>query len=136
MPRWSRFRQLLGPDPKADVDDELDFHLEMRARELVARGEERARASERARQRFGDLEGARRACVAISRRRERHVARKDWMREFVDDVCYAVRTLRRTPGFAAVAVMTLALGIGATSAVFSVVHAVLFEGMPTGSDEV
>jgi putative ABC transport system permease protein len=130
MPRRSRFRHLLGPDPTGDVDDELEFHLEMRAGELVARGEERARASERARQRFGDLEGTRQACVAISRRRERDVARRDWMREFVDDVWYAVRTLGRTPGFAAVAVMTLALGIGATSAVFSVVHAVLLEGLP------
>jgi putative ABC transport system permease protein len=130
MARWSRFRQLLGPDPRGDVDDELDFHLEMRRAEFLARGEGGARADELARQRFGDFEGARQTCVAISRRRERHVARRDWMREFVDDVFYAVRMLRRTPGFSMVAVITLALGIGATSAVFSVVHAVLLEGLP------
>lgn len=130
MARRSRFRQLLGPDPQGDVDDELEFHLAMRADELVARGEPADRARELARQRFGEFEHTRAACVTISRRRERRMLRIEWLREFVQDLEYAARLLSRTPGFALVAVLTLALGIGATSAVFTVVHAVLLEGLP------
>lgn len=130
MPRWTRFRQLLGPDPQGDVDDELAFHLDMRADELVARGESPPRAAELSRERFGEFDETRKACVQISRRRRQKMTRSEWVRQFVQDVAYAMRTIRRTPGFAAVAVVTLALGIGATSAVFSVVHAVLLESLP------
>lgn len=130
MPRWTRFRQLFGPDPQGDVDAELAFHLEMRTAELVARGESPARAAELARQRFGEFERTRSALVRLTRHRETKMARREWVRDFLQDVAYAIRTLRRTPGFAAVAVAILAVGIGATSAVFSVVHTVLFEGLP------
>ena len=82
MPRWTRFRQLFGPDPQGDVDDELDFHLAMRTDELVARGESRERAAELARQRFGEFERTRSTCVGISRRREKTMARSEWIREF------------------------------------------------------
>ena len=64
MPRWTRFRQLLGPDPQGDVDDELAFHLDMRADELVARGESPHRAAELSRERFGEFDQTRKACVA------------------------------------------------------------------------
>jgi len=135
MPRWTRFRQILGPDPQGDVDDELAFHLAMRADELVARGESPHRAAELSRERFGEFDQTRKTCVQISRRRRQKMARSEWVRQFVQDVAYAMRTIRRTPGFAAVAVVTLALGIGATSAVFSVVHAVLLESLPYRAPE-
>ena len=130
MPRWTRFRRLLGLEPAADVEAELAFHVEMRVRELIEQGETPERARQLALQRFGDYEGARQECVAINERRRRHMQRTEFMTELRQDIGYAFRMLRRTPAFTAAALVTLALGIGATSAIFSVVHGVLLESLP------
>ena len=68
---WKRVQRVFGPNPKVDVRDELSFHLEMRIRELIERGESPERARELAMRRFGDYDESRRECEAIDERRGR-----------------------------------------------------------------
>jgi putative ABC transport system permease protein len=108
-----------------DVDDELQFHLEARTERLMASGLTRGEAETLARREFGDLEDARTYLNAVDLQAESYRRRREWFGEFRRDVAYAIRTLRRAPAFAATAILTLAVGIGANTAVLNLVNAVL-----------
>jgi len=115
---------------RADVDDELSFHIDMRAAELVAAGMSADDARREATREFGDVEFNRRYCRRLDEGSERATRRGDWLADIRQDATQAVRVLRRSPGFLAVALLTVALGVGANSAIFTVVRGVLLRPLP------
>src|ERR1041385_3918073 len=104
------------------MNAELRFHLEAAVEDFVRQGMPRGEAELRARREFGAVELAKDEC--------RDQKPLEWLEQVLRDFRYAFRSLARAPGFAATAMATLALGIGANTAVFSIVHGVLLRALP------
>ncbi|MGH9163375.1 MAG: ADOP family duplicated permease [Vicinamibacteraceae bacterium] len=134
-PQWRRPLRLFGSDAAADVDDEIRFHVETKARELVARGLPPEEARAEALRAFGDVVQVRRMCEQWGNTRERTGRRRDYCAGWLQDVQYALRVLRKDASFTLVALLILAVGIGATTAVFSVMQALLLRPLPVATPE-
>jgi predicted permease len=133
MPRtpiWRRYAQFFGVDVRSDVDEELRFHLEQKTRDLIASGLTPDAARAEAQRQFGDTAEVRQLCQTLGASRERTLARRDYWTGWSQDVRYAVRMLRKTPLVSAVAILSIALGIGANTAIFTLVNQVLFRTLP------
>jgi putative ABC transport system permease protein len=130
-PKWLfRFSSRSSGDIGRDVADEIAFHLETRVQELIDRGWTPAAARREASRRFGDIATTADYCRRLDEDRERGMRIREWLDEIWQDALYALRLLYRQPGLSTVALLTIAIGIGATTVVFSVVYTSMLSPLP------
>lgn len=113
-----------------ELDDEYTAHFDMRLNELRALGMTEMDALAEARRRLGHTDAYRAWAQRRVARRARWLSMTDWLADWVQDARFAMRQVKAAAGITAVVVLTLALGIGANTAIFSVVHRLLLAPMP------
>jgi len=128
--RLFRFTSRTDREVADDVHDEIEFHLDHRVGELVDQGWPPEQANAEARRQFGDIAGTAAYCRTVDGRKESRMRLRLIVEELAQDAAYGIRTLVRQPELTAIAMLTIALGIGATALVFAVVHRVLLAPLP------
>ncbi|HEV8216961.1 MAG TPA: ABC transporter permease [Gemmatimonadaceae bacterium] len=120
-----------------EVEEEIKLHLLLRAEQLTSQGASPSEAFDEAVRRFGALKESRARLVEAARQREARMQRTEYFSDLRQDLTFAIRTLRRDKGWTIVTILTLTLGIGAATAVFSAVSSVLLHPVAyPGADRV
>src|SRR5688572_30506982 len=130
MSRQRPFWYLRRRSVKAEVDEELTVHLEMRIEELVAQGMTRNDAKREAIRQFGDLEATREYCRRQDEQKENNMQRALLLQDFTEDLRIGLRSLLRAPVLTLTIVVTVGIGLGATAAIFSAVSAAMLRPLP------
>jgi predicted permease len=132
--RVFRLDRSSGADASSSVDEELRHHIELVADELNQAGWEESEAHREALRQFGDMDETRAYCEQMQARRGRDERRRDMMSfdEIRQDIAYALRSIRKAPGYAGLVILTLAFGIAANTTIFSVMNPYLFRPLPFG----
>jgi predicted permease len=131
---WRRFLRLWRPNTEADIDAELRFHFEQKVAGLIARGATPDAARAQAAAEFGDVEAVRSSLREIDGRIAQHRRRAEWWESIAQDLGYVLRSLRRSPGFTVMVSVTLALGLGANAALFSILDRMFLQAPPGVAD--
>ncbi|MGV3709084.1 MAG: ADOP family duplicated permease [Gemmatimonas sp.] len=122
--------RIFKPEAGKRVDDELAFHIEMHTRDLIARGIDPVEARRRAERSLGDRNKVADECRTLDHDIDRNERRTLYLSELAQDTKFALRVLTRRRSFASIAIATLTIGIGAATAIYSVVDSVLLRPLP------
>jgi len=132
---WRRHLRAWGPDPDADVAEEVAFHLENRIQDFIRRGMTREDAQREARRVFGDVDHISSELRAMGRKRLKRARRASYIDELQQDIRQALRSFARRPGMTAIVVLTLGLGLGVTTAVYALFDRVVLNPLPVRAPE-
>jgi len=133
---WMRLRSLLSRlERKRQIEDELFEHFDALVRDLVAQGMSPVEARDAARERFGDVWAISKELRSMETQRIKREQRGAYFEELFQDLRYGVRQLVKKPAFTAIVIGTLAVGIGANTAVFSVLKGVFLDPLPFDEPE-